>query len=456
VSSPGLAYDLAEMSNRITRQTIPPSAAAAAQRMVVHILGMALLGAELPVARQAIAFARHEPGDATVLGSSMTAAAGAATFANATLSHADFREDSHGRSSSHPGVGVVPAALAVGEAHPRDGADPDAFLEAVVRGYEVTSRIGAAGSDDATERGFRPSSLYPGFGAAVAAARMLGLSTTETAHAIGLTVQMACGITQPFYDGVDDWYFSPGFGARAGVTAALLASEGAEGAPHSLEGDRGFFAAFTGTADREVDTKLPAADATYAVEDARLKRVLTCGWNQTLIYLLDQVPGGLAPGDLRAATVTLSPQAAEFPGVDNNGPFVTKTEALLSSPYALALKLQRGELTHSGYEPVDRPEIRELASRVSVKVDPTFEGYTTRLDVERVDGSSESVSYGDDQADHGLGSIDEVTANLARSFAAAGRDPDDAGRVEEAAAAALERGDVVALGRAIEAPVEQR
>ena len=86
-----------------------------------------------------------------------------------------------------------------------------------MQGYEITSRLGAAGSADATGRGFRPSSLYPGFGAAVAAARMLGLDAEQTANAIGLTVQFACGITQPFYDGTDDWYFSPGFGARGGV-----------------------------------------------------------------------------------------------------------------------------------------------------------------------------------------------------------------------------------------------
>jgi 2-methylcitrate dehydratase PrpD len=454
VSSPGLAYELAEMSSGMTRATISPSAAAAAQRMVVHIFGMALLGSELPVARQAVAFARHEPGDATVLGTPFTAAAGAAAFANATLSHADFREDSHGRSSSHPGVGVIPAALAIGEAYPRETADPGAFLEAVVQGYEVTSRLGAAGSEQATERGFRPSSLYPGFGAAVAAARMLGLSTAETAHAISLTVQMACGVTQPFYDGVDDWYFSPGFGARAGITGAILAAEGAEGAPRSLEGAHGFLAAFTGNADRRVDTSVPSGDDMYAVEESRLKRVLTCGWNQTLVYLLDQVPGGLQADDLRAATVFLSPQAAEFPGVDNNGPFTTKTEALLSSPYAVALKLRNGELTHEGYEPVGSPEIRTIASRVSVVVDPTHEGYTTRLDIERVDGTKESVSYGGDQADHGLGTIEDVTANLERSFGAAGRDPGGARRLEAAAALALERGDVRALGKALAAPGE--
>ena len=115
---PGLAQELARLLGEVTREATPTSAVAAAERMVVHVLGMALLGVDLPVARQAIAFARQEPGSATVLGTDVRAGASAATLANATISHVDFREDSHGRSSSHPGVGVIPAALAVGEMYP--------------------------------------------------------------------------------------------------------------------------------------------------------------------------------------------------------------------------------------------------------------------------------------------------------------------------------------------------
>ena len=445
MSDRGTAYELAEMAAGITREVIPSSAVEATKRMVLHIFGMSLLGTELPQARQAVAFSRAEPGSATVIGGS-TASAAAAAFANATVSHVDFREDSHDRSSSHPGVGVIPAALAVGEAHAPSEPDPDAFVEAVVRGYEVTSRLGAAGSQEATERGFRPSSLYPGFGAAVAAARMMRLSVEQTAHALSLTTQASCGTTQSFYDGAEDWYFAPGFGARAGITAALLAAQGAEGAPHNIEGEHGFLRAFTGRADWTIDTSPTTA---YAVEEARLKRVLTCGWNQTLVHLLGEVPGGVSADDLASARVVLSRQAAEFPGVDSTGPYATKTAALLSSPYALALKVCRGSLTHAGYDRLDDPQLLAVASRVSVEVDPGYRGYSTALEVVKADGTTEFLSYGGDEHDHGLHTVDAVTANLEAAFGDGGLDPARARTVERATQAAVDGGDLRPLGQVL-------
>src|SRR5207244_3120961 len=81
--------------------------------------------------------------------------------------HALELDDVTTESSLHPGVAVIPAALAVAE---EVGAGGAAFLEAVVAGYEVTIRVGnALNPASAYARGFHPTGVAGAFAAAVAA-----------------------------------------------------------------------------------------------------------------------------------------------------------------------------------------------------------------------------------------------------------------------------------------------
>ena len=76
-------------------------------------------------------------------------------------------------SSLHPGVAMIPAALAVAE---ELQASPAALLGAIVAGYEVTMRVGnALNPASAYARGFHPTGVAGVFGATVAAGRLLGL-----------------------------------------------------------------------------------------------------------------------------------------------------------------------------------------------------------------------------------------------------------------------------------------
>src|SRR5436309_3082495 len=75
----------------------------------------------------------------TVVGTTQRAAPGPASFANATAANALDYDDTG--ATGHPGATVIAAALALGEARDRSGAD---FLAAVLAGYEVWSRIAGA------------------------------------------------------------------------------------------------------------------------------------------------------------------------------------------------------------------------------------------------------------------------------------------------------------------------
>ena len=61
------------------------------------------------------------------------------------------------------------------------------FLAAVIAGYDVTTRIGeAVDSDQLYLRGFHPTAVCGVFGAAAAAAFVLGLDAATTTHALGI------------------------------------------------------------------------------------------------------------------------------------------------------------------------------------------------------------------------------------------------------------------------------
>ena len=195
----------------------------------------------------------------------------------------------------------------------------------------------------------------------------------------------------------------------------------------------------------------PPAPGSYAVEDSRLKRVLTCGWNQTVVHLVREFPGGLTPESFTQATVALSEQAAEFPGVGNAGPFATKTDALLSSPNAIALAMH-GELTHESYERLDDERILDVARRVTVEVDPAF---TRLLDPALCHTPRRHRGLGDLRGrERGPRPQDGPTRSSRiskRSFDAAGKDPAQARLLTAAAVEALSSGDVAGLGRALAA-----
>src|SRR2546430_10839690 len=93
------------------------------------------------------------------------------------------------RSSLRPGVVFFPAALALAE---QLAASPADFYAAVVAGYEVTLRVGAAlNPASAYERGFHPTAICGTLGAAAASARLLHLSPKQTNMDLGIAGNLA-------------------------------------------------------------------------------------------------------------------------------------------------------------------------------------------------------------------------------------------------------------------------
>ena len=205
----------------------PAQARDRAKDCLMDLCGIGLGGARTKLSRIICDHARQEfrgdmplmfaPGLASPLG---VALAGGMTI-DALDGHDGFNP-----AKGHIGCALLPGLTALAPAD----CDGRAFLEAVILGYELGSRLGPQLHDDAPD--YHTSGAWMAIAVALAGGRLMGLGADALRHAAGIAEfhgprsQMMRVIDTPsmLKDG-------SGWGAMAGVSAAKLAASGFTGAP---------------------------------------------------------------------------------------------------------------------------------------------------------------------------------------------------------------------------------
>jgi len=226
-----------------------PLPAAVIEKTKHHILdtiAAMVSGAKLLPGRKGISFVSTLGGtkEACVIGSRLVTAAANAALANGMSAHADETDDSHAPSLTHPGCGIVPAALAVAEKEQQTG---EALLRAVALGYDIGCRLTQSlDAYEFREDGHSTHSFGPMFGAAAASAALLGLKDSQVRHVLSYTAQQASGISCWMRDEehIEKAFDFGGMPARNGVYAALMVAHGFSGVEDALSGERSFFVAY--------------------------------------------------------------------------------------------------------------------------------------------------------------------------------------------------------------------
>jgi 2-methylcitrate dehydratase PrpD len=157
-----------------------------------------------------------------------------AALMNGITSHTFDFDDTHLKTIIHPAGPVASAVLALAE---HTGASGRALIDALVLGIDVSCRVGNAMYPDHYDRGWHITGSTGTLGAAAACARLLGLSTQQTAMALGIAASQPIGMREQF--GTMTKPFHPGGAARAGLMSALLARHGFSASPKALEAPRG-------------------------------------------------------------------------------------------------------------------------------------------------------------------------------------------------------------------------
>ncbi len=139
---------------------------------------------------------------------------------------------------------VVAAAFAAGESVDAAGAT---VLDAIVAGTEIAVRVERALGPGHRERGWDTRGTCGRLGAAIAAARVLGLQREAVRDAFGIAATAASGLRSA--RGTMTSAFIVAAAAADGIEAALLARAEFTSAPLALEGRRGLAALMSPTFD---------------------------------------------------------------------------------------------------------------------------------------------------------------------------------------------------------------
>src|SRR5258708_25077060 len=133
------AGSLAEFCAALRWDEIEEDVRARTRELVLDLIGVALAGSRQPSSPPAaeVAFGLGGNGAASVFGREQKTSAVWAALANGTAAHAVELDDVTTESSLHPGVAVIPAALAPAE---ELHATPQAPLGAIVACYQVATR----------------------------------------------------------------------------------------------------------------------------------------------------------------------------------------------------------------------------------------------------------------------------------------------------------------------------
>jgi 2-methylcitrate dehydratase PrpD len=218
-------------------EALPHAVRHESKRSLLNFIGCALGVAHAAPIEMALRVLLPLSGEnrVTVLGRTEKLDPLGAAFINAIGGNLLDYDDTHLRTVIHPSAPVAPAALALAEQRGLSGA---AMLHAFILGCEVECRIGNAVSPGHYARGWHITSTCGVFGAAAAAAKLLGLSAIQTWHALGIAASQSAGIIENLPSAAKN--VSVGNAARNGLFAALLAEQGYTAAPAAIEGALGW------------------------------------------------------------------------------------------------------------------------------------------------------------------------------------------------------------------------
>jgi 2-methylcitrate dehydratase PrpD len=288
----------------------------------------------------------------------------AAALINAAAAHTAEVDDIYRDGIYHPGAPTIAAALAVAQSR---GASGEAFLRAVIAGYEISTRIARA-MGRAHYAYWHNTGTIGCFGAASAAAEALGLDRTRFAHALATVTTFAAGLQQAFRSDSMSKPMHAGRAADAGVIAALAAAEGVTGALDILEGEAGFGRAMGDGPDWEA--ALAGLGEDFNICKMTFKNHACCGHAFAAIdgALALKAKMGVTAAEIARVRVGGYRATLEVAGIAEPA---TAAEARFSTPYLVATALTHGSVRLAAFEPprLEDEGTRSLMKRVELELD---------------------------------------------------------------------------------------
>jgi 2-methylcitrate dehydratase PrpD len=288
---------------------------------------------------------------------------------------------------------VTSALLAASDR--RGGSDPEAFLTALAVGVDIASGLGLSATGPM--RFFRPATAGV-IGAALAVARLDGLSAKQIGDVLGLAYSFAGGTMQAHVEGSIALPLQIGRAAQAAVQAVDMVKAGLCGPHDVLEGQFGYSALI-----EPLDLSRYMPGKPWRISEVSIKPFPSGRASHAVLATL---------ADVRESGKTITSITAYVPPLIQRlvgrafKTDMTPAYARLCLPLLCALMLRDGRIDPRRFtaETFADPVIQELAAMVSIELDGNADGNALspqRLVVAYADGGSDDILI-----PHTLGSPD--------------------------------------------------
>jgi 2-methylcitrate dehydratase PrpD len=397
-----LSRQLAHWVAGLGFEDLPPAVVDRAKGVTLHGLASALVSYGMPAAKQALQLMQAEEagggGVATVLVDGTRLTKAGAAFVNAEMILAGGKWDTF-RMLTHPGSAILPAGLMAAEVEQASGKD---YLVAIAAGYEVMERLAADSIPTVMARGFHAGPVFGIFGAAIAAAKLMRLTEGQIHGAIAQCVNLAAGNLEGARSGGRS--LREGAAVRNALLAVAMAKHGTPGGETVLEGEAGFFHAYTGnnfgklSYSFEGRTNAQLEDITknlgtrWTFLETLYRIYSTAGFNIAHIDVTAQLceEHDIKPANIERIEAVVNWLETQYPSpafpdpARNAGPVVGSTQYF--SAYGAAMRgFPLLKVAGDGDEP---PEVLDLMQRVTLIPSHTQPLFAPTVTVYTKDGKS--------------------------------------------------------------------
>ena len=376
-----LARELARYIRGANSADIPAAARHEAARSILNWAGCAVGGSPHPAVAKALAALLPFAGgqQCTIIGRRERIDAMHAALINGMSAHVLDFDDTHLRTLLHPSVPVASALLALAETRALNGSQ---FLAAFIVGVEIECRIANA-IWFAHNSHWYITGTAGVFGAAAAAARILGLDEEQTMNALGIACAQSAGTRE--MAGTMTKAFIHGRAAQNGLLAALLAQQGFTAAETSLEGPHGF--AHVLAPERDLAVITAGLGTTYEILQNSYKPYACGVVAHPVIDACIQLRNEhrLRASDIEKVALTVNPRALELTGIQAPPNGLKSKWSIYHSAAVALVDGAAGEHQYTDAR-VNDPEVRALRERVTAVADVQLKEVAAKVAVTLHDG----------------------------------------------------------------------
>jgi 2-methylcitrate dehydratase PrpD len=377
-----------------------------ARNSFLDIIAVMVPGAREAVSRKVYSLAKSwGAGRCSAVGFDSGLSAPMAAMVNGTSAHALDFDDNFDPAKAHATAVLAPALLALAE--DRDLQAP-ALIDAYIVGLQIIGRVGQGVNPFHRNRGWHATATVATVGCAAGCARLLALSSEETAHAISLATSMCGGFMSQFGSMAKPLH--AGLAAAGAVKAALFAEAGITAGDQTLHSSHGMGTLMVGPDVESLRASMAGKSehgqtVTFATQDIgvplmiekyglKVKRFSNCGSaHRSLDGLLAlREEHGFTADQVKE--VFIRAPASHLRNLMYDRP-VTSAQAKFSLEYSMAVGLLRGSAGLAEYadDTIMDADIQALLTITRKEyVDMMESEFPTEVHVTLVDGSTFSTS----------------------------------------------------------------